>query len=74
MSKSRKRVFPKPPERLNSDNAKRLGKYSNKGGYQASIKAIYSQPMPVIVKKLTEIQLKQLADLKKNLQSLKQKQ
>lgn len=73
MSKSRKKVFPKPPEKLNSKNAKRLGVNSNKVGYEASLAGIYySQTRPM--QTLTPQQLKQLENLKKNLQSLKQKQ
>ena len=73
MSKSRKKVFPKPPEKLNSNNAKRLGANSNKVGYEASLLGIYyAQPRPS--QKLTPEQLKQLENLKKNLQSTKQKQ
>lgn len=73
MSKSRKKVFPKPPEKLNSNNSKTLGKNSNKVCYEATLLGIYySQPRPM--DKLKPEQLKQLENLKKNLQSLKQKQ
>ena len=73
MSKSRKKVFPKPPEKLTSTNAKRLGANSNKVGYEASLVGIYyAQPRPT--QKLTPEQLRQLENLKKNLQSTKQKQ
>ena len=73
MSKSRKKVFPKPPEKLTSVNAKNLGKNSNKVGYEASLLGIYySKQRPL--NKLTPQQLKQLETLKKNLQAIKQKQ
>ena len=73
MSKSRKKVFPKPPEKLTSVNAKNLGKNSNKVGYEASLLGIYySEQRPL--NKLTQQQLKQLQNLKKNLQAIKQKQ
>ena len=73
MSKGRKKIFPKPPEKLTSVNAKNLGKNSNKVGYEASLLGIYySQHRPI--NKLKPEQLKQLENLKKNLQSIKQKQ
>jgi len=73
MSKSRKRVFPKPPERLNSKTAEKLGKNSNKAGYEASLKAIYNvEPKPQ-ESNLTWYQQKMLDNLKKNLSSTYQK-
>jgi len=73
MSKSRKKTFPKPPEKLNSVNAKRLGVNSNKIVYEASLLGIYyAENKPE--KKLTDKQSRELNNLKKNLQSLKQKQ
>lgn len=67
MSKSRKKVFPKPPVRFHSKLAHELGKWSNKNGYEASVKGIYYQPTPDNSPKLDERQEKQLAKLKQNL-------
>jgi|GEM_PF-4151696 hypothetical protein len=68
MAKSRKKIFPKPPEKLNSKNAKDLGKNSNKAGYDASLKAIYNQPEKVYTKpELSPQQQKMLRNLQKNL-------
>ena len=47
MSKARAKVFPKPPERLNSTSAKLLGKNSNKACYEASVKGIYNTLMGI---------------------------
>lgn len=65
-SNKRKKTFPKPPQRFHSKLETELGRWSNKTGFDASIKAIYSQP----IKKeqpLTEQQAKQLAKLKEGL-------
>ena len=42
MAKSRKKIFPKPPQRLTSKTSELLGKNSNKTCYEASVKAIYN--------------------------------
>lgn len=70
-SNSRKKVFPKKPERLNSTSAKLLGKNSNKVCRQATVKGIY-QTQPKIVDSLTDEQRKQLAKLRVNLQAQRQ--
>lgn len=66
MSVKRKKVFPKPPQRLNSVSAKLLGVNSNTAGYSASVKAIYNQS-PKIKDTLTREQAKQLESLRRNL-------
>ena len=66
MSKSRKKVFPKPPVKFHSKLAHELGKWSNKNGYEASIKGIYNQEIKQ-EPKITETQANQLAKLKANL-------
>ena len=71
-SKSRKRVFPKPPKplyygKLDRGTAENLGKNSNKGGYMATLQAIYNQMTPNKSKGLDERQATQLAKLKENL-------
>jgi hypothetical protein len=70
-SNKRKKVFPKKPVQFHSKLEKELGKWSNKNGYEASVKGIYS----TIVKKelpkspvLDERQVKQLAKLKEILE------
>lgn len=68
MSKARAKVFPKPPERLNSNSAKLLGKNSNKACYEASVKGIYNTK-PTIKDNLTYEQKRMLANLRKNLSS-----
>jgi hypothetical protein len=68
MSKARAKVFPKPPERLNSTSAKLLGKNSNKACYEASVKGIYNTE-PKIKDSLTYEQKRMLANLRKNLSS-----
>ena len=68
MSKARAKVFPKPPQRLNSTSAKLLGKNSNKACYEASVKGIYNTK-PQIKDSLTPEQRKMLANLRKNLSS-----
>lgn len=62
MSKSRKKIFPKPPVRFHSKLAKELGKYSNKVCPEATLQAIYSNEQRS--NKLTESQVEQLAKLK----------
>jgi hypothetical protein len=65
MSKSRKKIFPKPPERLNSKSALLLGKNSNYS-IEASVKAIYNQPEKIVERApLTDLQVRMLARLKK---------
>jgi hypothetical protein len=73
MSKSRKKVFPKKPERLTTTSAKLLGKNSNKACYEASVKAIYNS-QPKIIHKLTHEQKRLIAAFKKQLQSNHQDQ
>lgn len=73
-SKSRKRIFPKPPQRLNSKTALTLGKNSNKVCKTASILGIYLTETPI--KQSTPLSLaqeKQLERLKVNLQAKRQK-
>lgn len=67
MAKSRKRIFPKPPERLNSKNAVKLGTRSNKVCYEATLLGVYTQPVRNETKPLSEQQKRMLANLKKNL-------
>lgn len=67
MAKSRKRVFPKKPERLNSKTAEKLGLNSNKGGYVASYLAIYKQEPRKKDVSLSDQQKRQLENLRKNL-------
>lgn len=66
MSKSRKKIFPKPPQRLNSKTAELLGKNSNKACYEASVKAIYNNT-PRTITKLSHEQQKMLDNLRLNL-------
>ena len=66
MGKARKKVFPKPPQKFHSKLAHELGKWSNKNGYEASVKGIYSRE-PLILPKITERQAKQLEKLRANL-------
>ena len=66
MSKSRKRIFPKPPVKFHSKLAHELGKWSNKNGYEASCKAIYFQELKPKVG-ITESQAKHLIKLKEAL-------
>lgn len=74
MAKSRKKVFPKPVQRLNSKTVADLGKNSNKLAefYHA---ALYNRPVsPKQIKDgLTPEQQKMLANLKKNLGTQYQK-
>jgi hypothetical protein len=72
MAKSRKKIFPKPVPRLTTESSKLLGKNSNKVGREANLLGIYHAYNTV--NKLTPQQMKQLESLKKQLQSLKQKQ
>lgn len=65
-SNKRKKVFPKPPQRFHSKLAHELNKWSNKNGYEASIKGIYAQ-QPKKEPTLTDTQARQLAKLKENL-------
>lgn len=65
-SNKRKKVFPKPPVKFHSKLAHELGKWSNKNGYEASIKGIYSQPAD-LNPKLSEKQSQQLSKLKETL-------
>ena len=73
MSKSRKKVFPKKPERLTTTSAKLLGKNSNKVCYEASKKGIY-YTTPKIVNTLTHEQKRLIAAFKNQLQSNHQDQ
>lgn len=58
----------KKPERLNSKTVLELGRNSNEAGYEASLKAIYNQPEKHYGNaKLTEVQVKMLKNLRKNL-------
>lgn len=66
MSKSRKKIFPKKPVQFHSKLEKELGKWSNKNGFEASVLAIYTRPMPV-VSNVTERQASQLEKLRINL-------
>ena len=66
-SNKRKKTFPKPPQKFHSKLAHELGKWSNKNGYEASIKGIYNQPLPDNSPKITERQARQLAKLKENI-------
>lgn len=66
-SNKRKKTFPKPPVRFHSKLAKELGKWSNKNGFEASLKGIYFQERKDNSPKLDERQSKQLAKLKENL-------
>lgn len=65
-SNKRKKTFPKPPQRFHSKLAHELGKWSNKTGFEASLKGIYFQE-PKQEPQITETQAKQLAKLKNNL-------
>lgn len=65
-SNKRKKTFPKPPQRFHSKLAHELGKWSNKNGYEASLKGIYFQDKPR-ENTITETQAKQLQKLKDNL-------
>jgi hypothetical protein len=74
MAKSRKRVFPKKPEPLTKANEHLLGKNSNKGGYYASLKAIYHQMAPTPPNKEVVInarQEQQLVKLREHLEKRK---
>lgn len=64
MAKSRKRIFPKPPVKFHSKLANELGRWSNKNGFEASLKGIYYAPEKVQEPKVTERQARQLAKLK----------
>lgn len=66
-SNRRKKTFPKPPQKYHSKLAKELGKWSNKNGYEASVKGIYLRPDVDNSPKLDDRQAKQLAKLKDNL-------
>lgn len=65
-SNKRKKTFPKPPIKFHSKLAHELGKWSNKNGFEASIKGIYNQE-PKREPQLTETQSRQLAKLKEKL-------
>jgi hypothetical protein len=66
-SNKRKKTFPKPPQRFHSKLAHELGKWSNKNGFEASLKGIYFQDKKDNSPKLDERQAKQLQKLKDNL-------
>jgi hypothetical protein len=66
MSKNRKKVFPKKPERLTTTSAKLLGKNSNKACYEASVKAIYKSE-PKIADSLTLEQRRYLVTMRRTL-------
>jgi hypothetical protein len=66
-SNKRKKTFPKPPQKFHSKLAHELGKWSNKNGFEASLKGIYFQADRDKSPKLDERQAKQLAKLKDNL-------
>lgn len=65
-SNKRKKVFPKPPQRFHSKLSHELGKWSNKNGFEASLKGIYLTK-PTLVSPLNERQAKQLEKLKNQL-------
>lgn len=73
-SNTRKRVFPKKPEPLTKANEHLLGKNSNKGGYYASLKAIYNQMAPRKEDAINPRQAQQLAKLRENLEKRKHEQ
>jgi len=65
MSKARKKIFPKPPQRLNSKTVLELGKNSHKFRDEY-IKALYNQPSKSSVgTELTPLQIRMLDRLKK---------
>ena len=66
-SKSRKRIFPKPPVRFHSKLAKELGKYSNKTDVRANLMGIYYQPARNQSPELSEKQATQLEKLRVNI-------
>jgi len=66
-SNKRKRIFPKPPQRLSYLNEHELGKNSNQAGYHASLKAIYNQLAPKKDDGITTRQSQQLEKLRANL-------
>lgn len=65
-SNKRKKTFPKPPVRFHSQLAKELGKYSNKNGFEATLKGIYYAPEKLQDNKLTKNQEKALEKLRRN--------
>lgn len=67
MGKARKKVFPKAPVKFHSKLANELGKWSNKNGFEASVKGIYYAPEKVQDPKLTQKQATQLQKLKEHL-------
>lgn len=67
MAKSRKRVFPKPPEKLHTKNQHKLGRNSNKVCYEASLAGIYNQEIRKTSLNLSDPQKKMLSNLRKNL-------
>lgn len=71
MAKNRKKVFPKPPQRLNSHSVKLLGKNSNTM-QEFYHEALYNRPEPKkqLGSTLTPKQIKQLESLKRNLQKV----
>lgn len=68
MAKSRKKVFPKPPQRLNETNAKTLGRGSNNHPW-ANAAAIYNQP-DYKGSNINDKQLQQLIKLRRKLGAL----
>ncbi len=67
MAKSRKKVFPKPPVKFHSKLETELGRWSNKNGFEASVKGIYTQEIQDKKPILNDRQIKQLDKLKANL-------
>jgi len=67
-SNKRKKTFPKKPIQFHSKLAHELGKWSNKNGYEASLKGIYyTKSLSNNIPKVSHEQEKQLAKLRKNL-------
>lgn len=67
MAKGHKRIFPKKPEKLNQNTAKKLGVNSNLAGYKASKEGIYFREKKTIGDSLTLDQRKRLDSLRKTL-------
>lgn len=66
-SNTRKKTFPKPPQKFHSKLAHELGKWSNKNGYEASLKGIYLRSESNNIPKLDVRQESQLKKLRDNL-------
>lgn len=65
-SNTRKKVFPKPPQRFHSGLERTLGKNSNKTCREANLKGIYHRHVPKS-NQLTEAQEKHLQKIKERL-------